>query len=613
MQISSQLPQMPSLTPDRSKAEGVPVEPGTLENAKSAKDLPFTVTEARAPQASSKLMAKVDDMIAGLDKSDAERLERALIRKNADGTRELRFDDQEVQKLVDFADGLSVDQKSQFAKMASTSIHLDRALDLRASSGNIGLGQMMDQLEALDEEMLGRVLEMGARFSTDKILSADSVDAVYTTTDTRELGVRHMMQALVKADDPATLMDQLEEFTDSQQLGLMEAIAITDESGFKLMENLGEYRHQARESVLSFVGDMLDERINGADYNGNSAELQSSRGGATYEGYDNSFTSNVDGSIAQLSDMLSEYKFEEEDLTSLMSSMRGVEPQYQRATLEIAERTLHMYTKDDLRQHGEKIDLSGRDDVLQPLNNMISSDRMVAAVVDAQFSGNRGSIQSLVEIGAALSEAGTEAGEGSASIANSIDGVMDKLIQLEDGVNRRGRFEKTMDDGSTQMMSDDGGIDWRGKEGFSQGDERTAQVMALADMLKDWEPGMEEPASAMTEFLGRAEAIRETDDIRELLGITEQADHIFYDESIPPEAASELVEAMVADVRQEFGKLDITLSQNLQEVALEELEDVRALNDKEHDKAPEDIQARQDADSGKDSSGSDDGDEATAS
>jgi len=532
MQIHSNpvITQSPS-THSPAKAEAASVKDtavsGVQGAAASPLDSKIQIDPADIKSPHEQALAKLEKVISG---SGWAKLERTLL--SVDNSGELIHSVEDVERFAKFAEGLSKADMEDFVSLTSSALHGSKAIDPRfgttAGSVSFDFSRMMETFEGMDEETLDRALEFGAQISSNAILidpepgvdSQNSMD--YVSRDGEELAARNFMATLTNVDDPEALLDALEPWDHAQQINLMEFMVADADAGVNLATDLQQYSDETSGRIINYLDGQLEKRLAKLEGGAQTSQTATVNGRANDENWNDRFASTVDTTIKQMSNLVHDYELSDGQLASLSDAVISQsKPQDQRAALELATQALAQQTVLMKAEAGEDkaVDLTGEAALVDKVVTMMGSEKLVAAVTDATFSGNTDEIKDLTKLATVTLDTTLERGGNDKSAEKRLDAFFGQYVTLQDGVNRVGE--------------DAEGIAWQAAEGTATVNERTGTLRELVAGLSAKSSEISTVKDSFAAVMHKVDLVVEGRDIRNVLDVkstTQQLTHFISDD-----------------------------------------------------------------------------------
>ena len=288
--------------------------------------------------------------------------------------------------FIDFASNLSEEDLINFAKVAlglQTKSQIGGQVVLE-DSGRRSAEKLMHSLSKLDSQAVSRTLSIASELSA-KIPKID-LAATYDVNGRLPQGsssandLHNFVKAInsiggsAQGADTELMLDNLANYSQQQQSSILQVLARDVDLGTRVMDNLADYSQDTQDSMLSYLS-KLTSTISafsvGQQPNEAPPKLPEGQWSGSIIDVDKNDEYVILGMIDKLMTVTESYQFDDEQLDTMASDLKGMGNVDQRAYIEITATGLDTLLNGDSES---PVDLEQHQDALEVIDDLRSSD-----------------------------------------------------------------------------------------------------------------------------------------------------------------------------------------------------------------------------------------------
>ncbi|WP_271272660.1 hypothetical protein [Aliamphritea hakodatensis] len=231
--------------------------------------------------------------------------------------------------------------------------------------------EFVADLTAMSSDTQLRVLERAAGYA-EQVISRPT-DSTYSASGTLPFAqpspsannLYNFVSAVHKTDEPDTMLDSLQPFTESQQDTLLLIFGADNQLGQDVVEGLAERSEQTTDSFLNYLGGLAEKARPGFEYGFNKPVGYEEPDQANID-YDNDMLWVVKDMLDTTMSFISDYQFSDEQLSAMTDKLSYMETTHQRSYLEITETGLETLVGDE----AETLQLEDNPEIIETLDQL---------------------------------------------------------------------------------------------------------------------------------------------------------------------------------------------------------------------------------------------------
>ncbi len=231
--------------------------------------------------------------------------------------------------------------------------------------------EFVADLTTLSADTQLRVLERAAGYA-EQVISRPA-DVTYTANailphtqpSPSANNLYNFVSAIHKNDDPDTLLDSLQPFTDTQQDTLLLIFGSDNQLGQDVVSGLTDRSEQTTDSFLNYLGGLAEQARPGFEYGFNKPVGYQEPDRANID-YDNEMLWVVKDMLDTTLSFISEYQFSDEQLSAMTDKLSYMDATHQRSYLEITRAGLETLVGDE----AEALELEDNPQIIETLDQL---------------------------------------------------------------------------------------------------------------------------------------------------------------------------------------------------------------------------------------------------
>ncbi len=276
------------------------------------------------------------------------------------------------EKFIQLAEELNDDELRQFVAISSalqTIPLVESPNSGLAYSGTKEVSRLVENLTQLDSETRSRVLDKAEGYA-EKVVKRSPSPLTY---DAQSIGnylsdgatakdLFNLNNAIAASDDVNGMLDQLEQFDEHQQTQLLGLLRRDITLGIQMMEQLEGRDPAAQNAILDFMSELDTTRKFHMKYDPTGATR-------SVLDFDNNGSEVVVGMMEDMTSLLENYRFDDEQLSQMGNQLQQMDRSDQRAYLAITKTGLETLLG-DVTSQGKQIDLSQHEEAFETIDGL---------------------------------------------------------------------------------------------------------------------------------------------------------------------------------------------------------------------------------------------------
>lgn len=273
--------------------------------------------------------------------------------------------DEEVVQLVDIVDKLSAPANTLFS-------HINEYYKHGTRSGKEKLTQFINVLAQskpqLQKELISQAHQHSEKITLDKNPSKDTYinqKKDYFNPKSNANDLQNFVSTVIDSESPRMLVEKLSQYTPEQQSNLLNVLGFDQHEGERLLDGLLDKSDEAKDSILSFLGDLTLKTNPFIEIKTFTTSKHS-----MLKGSDNLFDT-VHSMVNNAVSLLDNYNFSDEQLTNLGDDLSKLNRKDQIAYLEVAKIGLDNLLGGKKDEDAKRINMAEHPEAMNTLQSIL--------------------------------------------------------------------------------------------------------------------------------------------------------------------------------------------------------------------------------------------------